>query len=274
MSRQLANSEIGAAFGEFFYAGAGPSHTNLSRAFMASGYQDADPYDPETKTPNKQERVLTVFRAAKRQPHKSRTLVEELLTLLRTGRYFEAQSNHMNAKASTQTLIKALRHNGWDLDKEYRLIQVGHIDLATGGREALDEQLARLRRNTEDPAALVGGAKDLLESIAKFVLEEAQMLPNGKKDYPGLLTLAFECLRIKPGKIDPEQPGAKQVNSIYQSAFTTTLAIGELRNLQGTGHGRTLPTGVTVEAARYVIKQATHVADLMLSTHARQMGYP
>ncbi|WEG10724.1 hypothetical protein PU630_15540 [Microbacterium horticulturae] len=59
---------------------------------------------------------------------------------------------------------------------------------------------------------------------------------------------------------------------MYQSAKTVALSVDGLRNLQGTGDGRTLPTGVTAEAARFVIREAVHVADLMLSTRDRQMG--
>lgn len=62
------------------------------------------------------------------------------------------------------------------------------------------------------------------------------------------------------------------MKSTYQAARMMTTPINELLNLQSTGHGRTLPTGVTAEAARYVIREATHVAELMLATHDRQMG--
>lgn len=49
-------------------------------------------------------------------------------------------------------------------------------------------------------------------------------------------------------------------------------AINELRNDHGTGHGRTLPTGVSVDAARFMIRQATMVAEMLLAAHDRQMG--
>lgn len=266
------SSEIGAAFGKFFFAGIGPSHSTLTRVFAASGYAGEDPYDSALGTPNKQQRVLTVFRAAERRPAQARRLVEELLVALRVEGFLGQQQGLDQAHESVQALRRALQHQGWDLDDDGRLVHQGDIDLSTGGREALEEQLVRLRRNTDDPAALLGGAKDLLESIAKFVLEETGMLPDRKMDYPEVLTLAFERLDLQPRGVDSSMPGANQVKSIYQAARTTTTAINELRNLQGTGHGRTLPTGVTVEAARYVIREATHVAELMLATHDRQMG--
>mgnify|MGYP001739889580 CR=1 FL=1 len=88
----------------------------------------------------------------------------------------------------------------------------------------------------------------------------------------GLIAISFEQLGLQPAVVDSSSAGAKQIRAIYQSAKTVTLTINELRNLQGTGHGRTLPTGVTVEAARYVIRETTHVAELMLTIHDRQMG--
>lgn len=272
MSSYPISSEIGAAFGKFFFAGVGPSHSTLTRVFEASGYAPEDPYDPESGTPNKQQRVLTVFRAAERQQDQSRRLVDELLMALRVDGFLDRKPSPGQAQEAVSTLRRALQHQDWDLNDEGRLVQQGDIDLSTGGREALDEQLGRLRRNADDPAALLGGAKDLLESIAKFVLEETGMLPDRKMDYPEVLTLAFERLNLQPAGVDSSIPGASHVKSIYQAARTTTTAINELRNLQGTGHGRTLPTGVTTEAARYVIREATHVAELMLATHDRQMG--
>jgi len=52
------------------------------------------------------------------------------------------------------------------------LSPLGQIDLETGGREALDEQIDRLRRATDDAGQALGSSTDLLEAVAKFVLEE------------------------------------------------------------------------------------------------------
>jgi len=261
------NDEIAAAFAQFFFGGSGPSHSNLSRLFAAAGYGDADPYDPNTQTPNKQQRVLAVFRASERRPAGARKLVDGMLNALRLNGAFGDYADDKHVA----DLRAAVTHAGWALSADGRLEHAGDIHLETGGRAALDEQLERLRRNLDDPAALLGGAKELLEAVAKFVLEEGGRLPE-RADFPALVALSFEQLGLRPAVVDDSVPGAKQVRAIYQSAKTVALTVNELRNLQGTGHGRTLPTGVTAEAARYVIREAVHVADLMLSTHDRQMG--
>ncbi|RYI24255.1 hypothetical protein EVU97_00590 [Dermacoccus sp. 147Ba] len=144
--------------------------------------------------------------------------------------------------------------------------------LETGGRPALDEQLARIQQNVDDPGAILGVAKDLLEAISKFVLEERSMLPDRKRDFDEVLHLALDQLRLLTALVDMNILGGKQVRAIYQSAKTTASTVNQLRNLQGSGHGRTLPTGVSRETGRYVIREAAHVAELVLGTHDRQMG--
>ncbi|NEE01512.1 abortive infection family protein [Phytoactinopolyspora halotolerans] len=262
------SSEIAAALGKFFFAGAGPSHSTLTRAFLNTGYGQDDPYDEAAGAPNKQQRVLAVVNAARRRPAGARRLVDELLTALRMEGCLEDPS----LTSQRQALGRALSRAGWALDADGYMTTVGVINLETGGRSALDEQLARLQRNSEDPAALLGGAKDLLESISKFVLEERMMLPDRRLDFDEALHLALDQLGLLPKLVDTEVPGAKQLRAIYQSAKTTASTVNELRNLQGTGHGRTLPTGVNAEAGRYVIREAAHVAELMLAAHDRQMG--
>ena len=43
--------------------------------------------------------------------------------------------------------------------------------IAVEGRPAIEDQLKRLRRATEDPALMIGTSKEMLESTAKYVLE-------------------------------------------------------------------------------------------------------
>jgi hypothetical protein len=96
-------------------------------------------------------------------------------------------------------------------------------------------------------------------------------LPKGAP-FDMVITLAFERLSFVTGRINATVPGASQVRAIHTSAKKIAQQVNELRNLQGAGHGRTLPTGISPETARFVIREVTHIAELMLSTHDRQMG--
>ena len=170
------------------------------------------------------------------------------------------------------SLRGALLQRGWSLDHEGRLAPVGNIDLEVGDRQALNDQLNRLRRNTEDAALLLGTAKELLESVGKFVLEENGRMPDRRIDFPEVMTLSMDLLGVMPSQVDATTEGGKQLRKVYQAIRTVVEAINELRNDHGTGHGRTLPSGVSVEAARFMIRQATMVAEMLLSSHDRQMG--
>ncbi|RXW31973.1 hypothetical protein C1706_07940 [Propioniciclava flava] len=271
MSSTLLTDEVGAAIAGFFFAGDGPRHMTLTRCFTSCGLSDVDPYNPAEGVPNKEQRVLTVCRAARGRPGDvGDTLLDQLLTALRVHGTFTDTSPQVIERV--QTLRRALMAQSATLDDEGRLLRSNPIDLGTGGRPALDEQLSRLRHNVEDSSVLLGGAKELLESICKLVLEEQSMLPDRRADFDELLALALDRLQLQPHLVDVTIPGGKQVRAIYQSAKTTASTINELRNLQGTGHGRTLPPGISRETGRYVIREATHVAELLLSTHDRQMG--
>jgi hypothetical protein len=61
--------------------------------------------------------------------------------------------------------------------------------------------------------------------------------------------------------------------AIQQSTWQIAEQVNTLRNLQGTGHGRTLPTGITEDLALLVVREACTVAECFLAlldkTHGR-----
>lgn len=268
MNGSPLNDEIAGALGRFFFGGSGPSHSALTQAFIAAGVARHDPYDSAMGTPNKQQRVLEVARLAQRESASGKKLAEALLNALRLHGTFRDDDR----REDIQSLREAFLHAGWNLSADGRLERAGFVDLDTGGRQALDEQIERLRRNIDDPAALLGTAKELLEAVAKFILDDGGMPVQKAAPFDMVITLAFERLSFVTGQVDENVPGAKQVRAIHASAKKIAVQVNELRNLQGTGHGRTLPTGISPETARFVIREVTHVAELMLSTHDRQMG--
>lgn len=269
MSQAPVSDEIAGALGLFFHGGSGPSHTALTDVFTRTGYGDGYTYVPnDTSAPNKEYRVQMVVRAAAKRPGRARELVESLLAQLRLkGCFNQDDPEAVRQIHATQT---AFRRAGWLLSNDGMLTPLGAIDLDTGGRQALDEQLDRLRRATDDPGQLLGSAKDLLEAVAKFVLEELGSLPSD--DFNQLWYLARERLQVHPRQVAGDTIGAGQVRKILQASWTIADQVNELRNLQGTGHGRTLPTGVSPEIALLVVREACSLAQFMLDTLDRVLG--
>lgn len=271
MPRQPLSDEIGAALARFFYAGAGPSHSKISEITARTGFSSDDPYSPSTQTPNKEVRVRTVLTAAQRNPARAQRLVDALLVQLRVHGCFERQSQTYDAE-NVRTAQHAFRRAGWVLSEEGLLSPIGDIDLTTGGRKALDEQVDRLRRSTDDPGQLLGTAKDLLEAVAKFVLQEMSMPARRTADFAELWYLARERLGVLPEQVDANLPGANNIRTILQSSWRIAEQVNSLRSLQGTGHGRTLPTGVSAEMALMVVREACSVAEFMLTSLDRERG--
>jgi hypothetical protein len=56
-----------------------------------------------------------------------------------------------------------------------------------------------------------------------------------------------------------------------QSAWNIADSVNQFRNLQGTGHGRTLPTGVTAEMVLLVVREACNTAECVLMTLDRTL---
>lgn len=262
------DGEVAGAIARFFHGGRGPSHSAITRVLIESGYYDDYQPDPNTQGPNKESRVLSAFVAARREPMRARKLLDGLLTLLRLDSLVGTDQVGEDEKR----LRIALGRNGWYLTNDGQLRASAGIDVSTGGREALDEQLDRLRRSTADPGLLIGTAKDLLESVAKFVLEESGFPVHPKMDFGPLWHLARERLTILPDQVDPDLPGADAIRRIHGSTWQIAEQVNQLRNLQGTGHGRTLPAGVSEDLALLVVREACTVAEYMLSLLERSHG--
>jgi hypothetical protein len=73
-------------------------------------------------------------------------------------------------------------------------------------------------------------------------------------------------------ELRPDLPGAKSIKKIHGSTWTIAEQVNDLRNLQGTGHGRTLPVGVSGDLAMLVVREACTVAEYMLNLLERSHG--
>lgn len=263
------SDEIAGAFGAFFHGGIGPSHSKISGVLLRSGYSEGDRYvDGRMDNPNKEQRVQSAVQRAMRRPDRARDLADGLLTLLRLGGCFEADSFASQVRA----LRSAFRRAGFSLSDDGTLLTIGAIDLQTGNRSALDEQIERLRKATDDPGQLIGSAKDLLEAVAKFVLEELGFSAPKSADFNQLWYLARERLAVRPEDVGAGLAGAEQVRKILGASWTIAEQVNGLRNLQGTGHGRTLPTALSAEAALLVVRETCSLAQFVLDTLDRHLG--
>lgn len=264
--------DVAAAFARFFHRGVGPSHNQIRRVLITAGYDDGYEYSDRIGGPTKESRIHQAFNLAQRQQGTARRFVEGLLSILRVeGVIGNAEPDQSE---NERKLRLALGRDGWYLSDNGDLSRFGGADLETGGREALEQHLNRLRKAAGDPALLLGSSKEVLESVAKIVLVEFgyERVAVRKMKFGQLMHLSRERLGILPQSVDPNVEGHAHIRKLYQSIWSIIDEINELRNLQGTGHGHDLPIGVPDDLARMIVKETCIVAEFMLATLDRQVG--
>lgn len=96
----------------------------------------------------------------------------------------------------------------------------------------------RIQRTlSEDPAEVVGAAKDMLESVMKTILERRGVLVPAKVRFPTLTSLCLAELELQPNS-EPATQAERHARKFASNAGSMMEAINNLRNKVGTGHGR------------------------------------
>ena len=214
--------------------------------------------------------------AAVRDPHRARDLVDGLLAEYRVYGFFLSDADEVEERRRRSNLRAAraaFARIDWELTEDGEIRPAGVESLsAVQGRPAIEDQLSRLRRASDDPALLLGTAKEMLESTAKYVLEEFSVPYSPNTHFDELWFHARDRLGLHPKDVDVTKPGGPQLREILQASWSIARMTNELRNVEGTGHGRTLPTGMTMEVALLVVREACSVAQTVLLTLDRHLG--
>ena len=89
----------------------------------------------------------------------------------------------------------------------------------------------------EDPAGVVGATKDMLEAVMKTILQRrGKPLPTNIK-FPALVDLCLAELGLQP-RSEPTSPADRHARKFASTAGAMIMALNQLRNDAGTGHGR------------------------------------
>lgn len=276
-SRYPISDEIAATLGAFVSGGAGPTHTKLTQVFDRTGYGSIAPYNfnNPNQQPNKENRVRFTIQAAIKDPARAVELIKGLLSEYRAFGFFNTEDRHNEKEHLDRYRLtkQAFMRSGWELTESGEIFPAGVSSVvATTGRPAINEQLDRLRRGSDDPALMLGTAKEMLESTAKHVCEAFSAPYRENMQFDELWHHARDRLGILPEQVNLNQPGAKELREILQSSWSIARMTNKLRNAEGTGHGRTLTTAIGPSVAHFVVREACNVVQLVLETLDRQMG--
>lgn len=254
-------ARLGRALGQFWAGGAGPTHGQIDEVFALFGL------DPGPGS--KRDRVNQAVKIA--APEEIAVLVGELVELLRTDLAFDRSNEFAASQSDINQLGEALEPYRLKLSDGGRLEHSGGFvaDAATLPDEpALREHIGRMQRalGDGDTAQLIGSSKELLETTAKLVLVRVGE-PEPSK-FPALVGRSLEVLKLHP-KSDLSARGdlTEPVRKILGGVLQVALGVNELRNDQGTGHGRAAASiSLKDRHARLAAGAAVVVATLMLDT--------
>lgn len=118
----------------------------------------------------------------------------------------------------------------------------------------------------DDPELAIGSMKELLESLMKSILVARGETLSGKEDMPDLLKRTQKTLKLSPSDFDSSSRGGELVKRTLSNLGQVVDGIAQLRNLYGTGHGRTRQSGVSPRHARLVVNSGAALLIFLVET--------
>jgi hypothetical protein len=170
--------------------------------------------------------------------------------------------------------LTALLHRDGYVFEDTRLIPLAGIDLKaleaahTGvDRASLRDHIRRIEQNVDaDPAQAIGSAKELVETVAKHVLVQFGEDPEQHGNVPQLVKHSMKLLDLSLENLPQAKKGAESIRQILAGLGQIVGGTAELRNLYGTGHGRTHSGGLQARHARLVVGAAGTLVRFPLDT--------
>lgn len=171
--------------------------------------------------------------------------------------------------------VRVLELDGFSVDQARRITMtrdaLSNLSGLDGLRDAsgIRDAFRRIDLLLEsDPPGVVGAVKELIEATAKTVLEHVGDTSASARDLPALLSQTQDALglsaSIAPGTVD----GAAPVKKILGGLKGVAIGIAELRNAEGSGHGRARASNLTSRHARLAVNAGRAWCEIILDTYA------
>lgn len=244
-----------------------PSHSDLEFLISRAGLRAGDPA-AQGMTVGKAKRVRAVLSwGIESDYHAAERLVFALVAQVRGCGGFRIGSPNFVGGEQIRNLVEAFEVEGYALSATGELAPFV-LDNLEGPQlsAALRAYIRRAKRGVVDAALVTGTAKDLLEAIAAHILVERYGDYRGQSDFPTLLGQAYAALGL-PTPVDAPKPNEGPQSRLARALFEGACAVNNLRNRQGTGHGRPwLPT-VTDAEARTAVELMGVIGEFLLTTH-------
>lgn len=136
----------------------------------------------------------------------------------------------------------------------------------------VEQHLQRISANTNtDPAAAIGSAKELVESVCKLILDDFGVAYGKRDDLLDLYKVVAKVLRLNRESVPESTKGSEAAHRVLTNLATAVQSLAELRNELGVGHGRTKLSAAFARHARLAANAARTVVEFLLETwHERR----
>jgi hypothetical protein len=205
--------------------------------------------------------------ALEHNPEAASEFVYSLIALVRGHGGFRESSPNFVGKHAIANAISAFDSEGYELLSDGQL-RPKLLDNLSGTlvTEALNAYIRRAKRGAGDSALVTGTGKDLLEAVAAHILQQKYNGYSQTSNFPTLLGQAFVALGLATPQ-DPVQTGEAPSKRIERAMFELACGINQLRNKEGSGHGRPWLANVTESEATMAIETMGVIAERMLRLH-------
>lgn len=244
-----------------------PSHSDLDFQISRAGLKAGDP-KTQGQTVGKAKRVRTTLSwALENNPAAGELLVANLISHLRGCGGFRATSPNFVGADPIRDAADAFRAEGYELSAEGKLRPL-ILEVLSGSEltSALEGYVRRAKRGVDDAALVTGTGKDLLEATAAHILTERWGSYPSHSTFPTLLGQAFVALGLATNQ-DAPRPSEPPQKRLERAMYELGCAINNLRNKEGTGHGRPWLPSVTDTEARAAIEFMGVIAERLLAAH-------
>ena len=135
--------------------------------------------------------------------------------------------------------------------------------------EYLSQQITRIEASIPHaPDLAIGTSKELVETCCKTILQERGIQFDDKWDLAKLVKATYKELKLTPDDIPDAAKAAGTIRRLLSNLATVTQGLAELRNLYGTGHGKSATSkGFTSRHAKLAAGAATALAVFLFETH-------
>jgi hypothetical protein len=244
-----------------------PSHSDIEYQINRVQLQNGDP-KAAGQIVGKAKRIRgTLMWAMQNTPEAGEFLVANLISLIKGYGGFRPESPNYVGSDCIASAAEAFKAEGYELTIDGELMplvlqNLSGIELT----KALESYIRRAQRGIKDAALVTGTGKDLLEAVAAHVLQECYGSYAVRDNFPTLLGQAFVTVGLATSQDKPKLGEAPQ-KRVERAMFELGLAINQLRNREGTGHGRPWLPSVSEPEARIAVELMGIIAERLLLAH-------